>query len=157
MKWLIRVLVGSLLACLAGAQDSPKPALRKGVAVQMAVANHAVEVKAADEPDTTVVAIAADGRAYAGVEPVEPAALSSLAAPERLSRWYSRFWMRYGASRWCCFRPRPQAPGTRNPFRRTGSKWRCPIEARFHPAKDHSLTAAARKAADLGNTAFWNV
>ena len=77
MKLLIEVcVVGSILICVAGAQESPKPALRKGVSVQMPVANHA----AADEPNATVVAITADGKVFAGIEPTEPAALSNLSA-----------------------------------------------------------------------------
>ena len=81
MKSLIEIcVVGSILICAAGAQEPPKPALRKGVSVQMAVANHAVEMRAADEPDSTVVAITADGKVFAGVEPTEPGALSNLTA-----------------------------------------------------------------------------
>jgi biopolymer transport protein ExbD len=46
----------------------------------MPVANHAVEMRAADEPNTTVVAITADGKVFAGIEPTEPGALSNLSA-----------------------------------------------------------------------------
>ena len=78
MKRLIEVCVaGSILICVAGAQ---KPALQKGVSVKMPVATHAVEMRAADEPDATVIAITADGKVFAGVEPVEPGALSNLSA-----------------------------------------------------------------------------
>jgi hypothetical protein len=81
MKLLIEVcLVGSILTCVAGAQESPKPALRKGVSVQMPVANHAVEMRAADEPNATVVAITADGKVFIGAEPTGPSALSHLSA-----------------------------------------------------------------------------
>ncbi len=81
MKLLIQVcVVGSLLICVAGAQQSPKPALRKGVSVQMPVANHAVEMRAADEPNATVVAITAEGKIFAGIEPTEPGALGNLSA-----------------------------------------------------------------------------
>jgi hypothetical protein len=81
MKLLIEVcIVGSILICVAGAQESPKSALRKGVSVQMPTANHAVEMPAADEPSATVVAITADGRVFAGIEPTEPGALSNLSA-----------------------------------------------------------------------------
>jgi hypothetical protein len=81
MKRLIEVCaVGLVLICANGAQQSPKPALRKGVSVQMAVANHAVEVRAADEPNSTVVAITAEGKVYAGVEPADAGALSNLSA-----------------------------------------------------------------------------
>lgn len=81
MKSLIEVyVVGSILMCVAGAQQSPRPALRKGVSVQMPVARHAVEMRAADEPTATVVAITADGKVFAGIEPTEPGALSNLRA-----------------------------------------------------------------------------
>jgi hypothetical protein len=48
-------VVGSVLVCAAGAQESPKPALRKGLSVQMPVADHAVEMRAADEQNATVM------------------------------------------------------------------------------------------------------
>jgi biopolymer transport protein ExbD len=81
MKSLIAVcVVGLILICVAGAQESPQPALRKGVSVHMPVADHAVEMRAADAPHATVVAITADGKLYAGTEPTEPSALSNLSA-----------------------------------------------------------------------------
>ena len=81
MKSLIEVcVVGSILICAAGAQESTQPALRKGVSVQMPVADHAVEMRAADAQEATVVAITADGKVFAGVEPTEPGALSKLSA-----------------------------------------------------------------------------
>lgn len=81
MKLFIEVcVVASMLTCVAGAQEPPKPALRKGVSVQMAVASHAVEMRAADEPDATVVAIVANGEVFAGVQRTEPSALSELKA-----------------------------------------------------------------------------
>ena len=81
MKLFIEVgVVGSILACVAVAQQSPKPALQKGVSVQMPVAPHAVEVRAADEPNATVVAITAEGKVFAGIQPTEPDALSRLSA-----------------------------------------------------------------------------
>jgi hypothetical protein len=77
MKSLIEVyVVGSILICAVGAQESTQPVLRKGVSVQMAVADHAVEMRAADAPQATVVAITADGKLYAGAEATEPSALS---------------------------------------------------------------------------------
>jgi len=79
MKTLIEVcVVGSILIYLAGAQESQQPALRKGVSVQMAVADHAVEMRAADAPDAVVVAITADGKLFVGTEPTEPSALTNL-------------------------------------------------------------------------------
>ena len=81
MRLLIEVcVVGSILICVAGAQESPRPALREGVSVQMPVANHAVEMPAADGPNATVVAITTEGTVFAGIEPTEPGALSNLSA-----------------------------------------------------------------------------
>ena len=81
MKSLIEVcVVGSILIFAAGAQESAQPALRKGVSVQMPVADHAVEMRAADAQDATVVAITADGKLFVGTEPTEPSALSNLSA-----------------------------------------------------------------------------
>lgn len=81
MRTLIEVCaVGSMLICAAGAQQSRKPALQKGVSVQMPVASHAVEMRAAGEQQATVVAITADGRLFAGSEPADARALASLRA-----------------------------------------------------------------------------
>ena len=81
MKSLIEAcVVGSILICAAGAQESTQPALQKGVSVQMPVADHAVEMRAADTQQATVVAITADGKLFAGAEPTEPGALSKLSA-----------------------------------------------------------------------------
>ncbi len=81
MKSLIEAcLVGSILMFAVGAQESAQPALRKGVSVHMPVADHAVEMRAADAQDATVVAITADGKLFVGVEPTEPVALSNLSA-----------------------------------------------------------------------------
>jgi biopolymer transport protein ExbD len=46
----------------------------------MPVADHAVEMQAADAQDATVVAITADGKVFAGIELTEPGALSNLSA-----------------------------------------------------------------------------
>ena len=81
MKSLIEVgVVGLILICAAGAQESTQPVLRKGVSVQMAVADHAVVMREADAQDATVVAITADGKLYAGTDLVEPGAISKLSA-----------------------------------------------------------------------------
>lgn len=81
MKRLIEVcVVGVLAGCVACAQEAPRPELRKGVSVQMAVAEHAVEIRGADEANSTVVAITAGGKVYAGAEAVEPGALAKLSA-----------------------------------------------------------------------------
>lgn len=73
-----RYLVASILIGSAGALYSQSPALKQGISVQMPVASHAVEMRAADDQNAIVVAIAADGRLFVGVEPTEPAALSRL-------------------------------------------------------------------------------
>ena len=44
----------------------------------MAAAGHAVEMRAADEANATVVAITAEGKVYLGINVVEPGALSNL-------------------------------------------------------------------------------
>ena len=81
MKTVIAVfVVGSILICAASAQDPGKPVLRKGISVRMPVADHAVEMRAADEQDATVVVVTADGRLFVGVTPAEPGVLSSLVA-----------------------------------------------------------------------------
>jgi biopolymer transport protein ExbD len=79
MKSVIEAcLVGSILIC--GAGYSQKPVLTKGVSVDMPVAGHAVEMRAADEQNATIVAITADGKVFVGIEPTDPAALSKLRA-----------------------------------------------------------------------------
>ena len=76
MKSIIEVcLIGSIVISGTGAQ---KPVLRQGISIEMPVASHAVEMRAADEPTAAVLAITADGMAFAGIEPTEPAALSRL-------------------------------------------------------------------------------
>lgn len=81
MKSIIGIwVVGSILICAAGAQESTPPVLRKGVSVQMAVADHAVEMRAADAEGAIVVAITAEGKLFAGVDAIEPGALSKLSA-----------------------------------------------------------------------------
>ena len=71
-------VLGSILICGAGAQDSRKIPMTKGVSVHMPVAVHAVEMRAADEPDAKVVAIAADGKVFLGITTTDPGALSNL-------------------------------------------------------------------------------
>lgn len=79
MKAVIKAwLIGSILVCGAGAQDPQKAVLTQGVSVQMAAASHAVEMRAADEPNARVVAITADGRVFVGIKVTEPGALSNL-------------------------------------------------------------------------------
>jgi biopolymer transport protein ExbD len=79
MKSIIEsFFIGSILICGAGAQGFQKVALTQGVSVKMAVASHAVEMRAADEPNAKVVAITAEGKVYDGIKVTEPAALSTL-------------------------------------------------------------------------------
>ena len=68
-------------AAIAAAQDPSKPVLRAGVSVQMVTAPHAVEMRAADELDATVVAITSTGKVYNGTTVVEPQSLGTLPAP----------------------------------------------------------------------------
>jgi hypothetical protein len=81
MKLAIEVcLIGSILICVAGAQKSPKRSLQKGISVAMPVASRPVEMRAADEPNATIVAITAGGKVYVGINDTEPIALSNLSA-----------------------------------------------------------------------------
>jgi hypothetical protein len=73
-------LLGAVWTSVAGAQDPSKPVLRPGVSVSLPVAGNAVEMRAADELDATVVAITATGKLFLGTNPTEPTALSSLSA-----------------------------------------------------------------------------
>jgi hypothetical protein len=78
MKVIEACFAGSILMCGAAAQDPQSIPRTQGISVQMPVANHAVEVRAADDPQAKVVAIAADGRVFVGIKPSDPAALSNL-------------------------------------------------------------------------------
>ena len=81
MKTVVEArLVGSILIAGAIGLFSQQSVLRKGVAVEMPIAGHAVEMRAADEQNSTVVAITANGRVFVGIEPTESAALSGLSA-----------------------------------------------------------------------------
>jgi biopolymer transport protein ExbD len=68
-------LAGTILMLGIGAQN---PVMKQGIAVEMAVASHAVETRAADDQDAVVAAITASGKVFVGIEPTEPAALSRL-------------------------------------------------------------------------------
>lgn len=72
-------LLSGALMCLT-AQEQWKPELRKGVSVQMPVASHAVEMRAADEKDATVVAITAAGKVFIDANPAELDAVKNLRA-----------------------------------------------------------------------------
>jgi hypothetical protein len=79
MKSIVEAfLVGSILICGAGAQDSHSIGLTAGISVKMPVASHAVEMRAADEPNAQVVAVAADGKVFVGTKATEPGTLSNL-------------------------------------------------------------------------------
>src|SRR5580658_1026598 len=79
MKSLIGAcLVGAVLIAGASSLYSQKPVLKQGIALEMPTADHAVEVRAADEQNATVVALTANGRVFAGIDPTEPTALSRL-------------------------------------------------------------------------------
>ena len=81
MKFARQVcVIGAILISVAAAQEPRTPALQQGVSVEMPVATHAVEMRAADEPNATVVAITADGRVFMGIHPSNATALSKLSA-----------------------------------------------------------------------------
>lgn len=71
-------LVASILIVGAGALYSQRPVLRQGISVQMPLASRAVATPAADEQNTTVVVITADGKIFNGVDSIDPTALSKL-------------------------------------------------------------------------------
>ena len=78
MRSLLKAcLVGTILMVGTGT-SAQKPMLKQGIAVEMAVASHAVEMRAADEENAVVVAITAMGRLFVGITTTEPAALSRL-------------------------------------------------------------------------------
>jgi biopolymer transport protein ExbD len=52
--------------------------MKQGIAVEMPVAGHAVEMRAADEQNAVIVAITASGKAFVGIQPTEIAALTRL-------------------------------------------------------------------------------
>jgi biopolymer transport protein ExbD len=68
-------LIGTLLIVGSGAQT---PALKEGVSVDMPVASHAVEMRAADEQNAVVVSITANGAVFVGIDASDPAALNRL-------------------------------------------------------------------------------
>jgi hypothetical protein len=70
------LIAGSLLCVTA--QEPYKPALRQGVSVQMPVARRVSEMRAADKQDATIVAVTAEGKVYAGVQPVQVSSLGDL-------------------------------------------------------------------------------
>lgn len=81
MKCLIEVcLLAFAMAHVAMAQNTTKPVLRQGIHVQMPAANHAVEMRAADDENATVVTVTSEKELFLGVQPIDLAALSSVNA-----------------------------------------------------------------------------
>jgi hypothetical protein len=79
MKSILEVcLVVLTLASLALAQDPSKPMLREGIHVQMANAEHAVALPAADANDAVVVSVTADGKVFNGASPADAGALAKV-------------------------------------------------------------------------------
>ncbi len=79
MNSMIRVcLITLVVTCVAGAQQSTKPPLQRGIHVEMATASHAAPMPTADQPDATVVGITADGKVFLGAQPTDVAALGGL-------------------------------------------------------------------------------
>ena len=75
MKTLsLMAIVGILIVGMNG--QSPAP--RAGISVQMPIASRAVEVRAADDDNSVVIAITADGKLFVGIEQKQPADLSKL-------------------------------------------------------------------------------
>ncbi len=81
MKTVVGVcLVAWGLVGAAGAQEASKPVLRPGISVAMPVVSQAVEMRAADKEDATVVVLTAEGGLFVGTKPVETGALKWLNA-----------------------------------------------------------------------------
>lgn len=80
MKQILLVCLLTVTWVAATAQDPSKPTLRPGVSVQLATASHAVEMKAADAEDATVVAVNAAGKMFLGTKPIEASALADVKA-----------------------------------------------------------------------------
>ncbi len=80
MKSLLVVCLLAGSSAALWAQNAATPVLRPGVSVKMAVARNAVEMRAADEQNATVVAVTAEGKLYIGVKPAQLADLSKLSA-----------------------------------------------------------------------------
>ena len=78
-RYLAASLLSANLFC-AYAQDPTKPMPRAGVSVQMPVAAHAVETRAADQEDATVVAVTAEGKIFVGTSVTEASGLGVLTA-----------------------------------------------------------------------------
>jgi biopolymer transport protein ExbD len=80
MKHLLEVcLIGLTLAMVASAAAAQSVAnlpLQRGISVDMAVTNHAVEVPDADREDAFVITIAHDGSLYWGVDLINVTALT---------------------------------------------------------------------------------
>jgi biopolymer transport protein ExbD len=57
-----------------GARAQSQP-LQKGVSVQMAVTSGAVPVPDADNADSLIVTVTANGKLYSGINPINPSAL----------------------------------------------------------------------------------
>ncbi len=74
------LLVLTMASVAVAQQDATKPALRQGVSVKMAVSNQAVEMRAADAENATVVAMTADGRLFIGAKPAQLSDLGKLNA-----------------------------------------------------------------------------
>ena len=72
----MKSVMGTCLFLISG--GAQKPVLRQGISVEMPVASHALEMRAADGQNATVVAISADGKVFVGVEPTEATALGRL-------------------------------------------------------------------------------
>jgi biopolymer transport protein ExbD len=74
------LLVLAMASVAMAQEDHTKPVLRHGVNVEMPVSDQAVEMRAADAENATVVSLTADGRLFVGVRPVELSDLGRLNA-----------------------------------------------------------------------------
>ncbi len=78
MKSVVKMCVVAVaMTCVAFAQQSGKP-LQRGIHVEMAAANNAVQIPAADEKNATVVTVTEDGKLFLGDKSVDMDALKTL-------------------------------------------------------------------------------
>jgi biopolymer transport protein ExbD len=75
MKTYLLTLAATCICGVVFAQSGAPP-LQRGVRVQQPVTTNAVAVPNADQPDGLVVALAADGTAYVGGDPISVPALA---------------------------------------------------------------------------------
>ena len=81
MKSVIEVcLLAFAITHIATAQETIKPVSRPGIHVEMPTVSHAVEMRAADEENATVVTVTVEGKLFLGVQPIDLVTLGKVNA-----------------------------------------------------------------------------